>query len=223
MHRLRDLSEVEHVFQLTTPGLPADFPPLKSLGRQPHNLPPQLTPFIGREALAAEIRDRLDNLASACSRSPDRVAWARLAWPSMRRRLVDAYADGVWFVPLAPVACDAGGRHHRQRPRYSRIHRRSIEATLRAYLHRGACSWSSTTSSTWSTRRRSSPTSWPTVLKSRSWPPAGRRSTSPASLSFPIPPLELPPSRVRYVDDARPRRRFASSSTVPARCRATSS
>jgi class 3 adenylate cyclase len=58
-HRLRDLSEVEHVFQLTAPGLPADFPPLKSLDRQTHNLPPELTPFIGREALAAEIRGRL--------------------------------------------------------------------------------------------------------------------------------------------------------------------
>jgi class 3 adenylate cyclase len=46
-HRLRDLNEVEHVFQLTVPGLPANFPPLKSLDRQTHNLPPQLTPFIG--------------------------------------------------------------------------------------------------------------------------------------------------------------------------------
>ena len=30
-HGLRDLREVEHVFQLTAPGLPSDFPPLKSL------------------------------------------------------------------------------------------------------------------------------------------------------------------------------------------------
>src|SRR5215213_4457284 len=59
-HRLRDLSDVEHVFQLTAPGLPADFPPLKSQDRQIHNLPPQLTPFIGREALAAEIRGRFE-------------------------------------------------------------------------------------------------------------------------------------------------------------------
>src|SRR5918993_4662305 len=58
-HRLHDPGKAEHVFQLTPPGLPSDFPPLRGLDRQNHNLPLQVTPFIGREALAAEIRDRL--------------------------------------------------------------------------------------------------------------------------------------------------------------------
>src|SRR5438105_12829186 len=47
-HRLRDLSELEHVFQLAHPELRIDFPPLKSLTNFRQNLPTQLTSFIGR-------------------------------------------------------------------------------------------------------------------------------------------------------------------------------
>src|ERR671911_3085909 len=43
-HRLRDLLEPEHVFQLLHPHLPGDFPPLSSLDARPHNLPRQPTP-----------------------------------------------------------------------------------------------------------------------------------------------------------------------------------
>src|SRR5579864_6977391 len=42
-HALKDLLRPEHVFQLTIPDLLADFPPLKSLSRHPHNLPVQPT------------------------------------------------------------------------------------------------------------------------------------------------------------------------------------
>src|SRR3954452_17689951 len=46
-HRMRDLTRAEHVFQLQHPDLPARFPPLRSLDLHPHNLPVQLTSFIG--------------------------------------------------------------------------------------------------------------------------------------------------------------------------------
>jgi hypothetical protein len=36
-------------------GLPADFPPLKTLGAHPNNLPIQPTPFIGREQEVAAV------------------------------------------------------------------------------------------------------------------------------------------------------------------------
>ena len=101
-------SEVEHVFQLAAPGLPADFPPLKSLDRQIHNLPPQLTPFIGREALAAEIRGRLEqpSVRLLTLTGPGGAGKTRLAL-QVAADLVGEYADGVWFVPLAPVASAA--------------------------------------------------------------------------------------------------------------------
>jgi predicted ATPase/class 3 adenylate cyclase/Tfp pilus assembly protein PilF len=135
-HRFRDLSEVEHVFQLTAPGLPTDFPPLKSLDRQVHNLPPQLTPFIGREALAEEIRDRLELPAVRLLTltGPGGTGKTRLAL-HVATDLVGEYADGVWFVPLAPItsatmvattiAGALGVRESVAEP---------IESSLRAYL-----------------------------------------------------------------------------------------
>ena len=57
-HRLKDLSRLEHVYQLVAPGLPADFPPLRS-AKAPTNLPAELTSFIGREREVAEICELL--------------------------------------------------------------------------------------------------------------------------------------------------------------------
>jgi class 3 adenylate cyclase len=48
-HRLKDLSNPEHVFQLVAPDLPVEFAPLRPLDAVPNNLPLQLTSFRGRE------------------------------------------------------------------------------------------------------------------------------------------------------------------------------
>src|SRR5438552_3756039 len=48
-HHLKDLARPKHLFQLVISGLPADFPPLKTLDTHPNNFPVHLTPFIGRE------------------------------------------------------------------------------------------------------------------------------------------------------------------------------
>src|SRR3712207_1033234 len=56
-HRLRDLVEPERVYQLLHPALPADFPPLRSLDAYPHNLPLQLTSFIGRDREIADVKE----------------------------------------------------------------------------------------------------------------------------------------------------------------------
>jgi class 3 adenylate cyclase len=57
-HRLKDLGRLERIFQLTAAGLPARFPPLRSLGNPalPNNLPAELSAFIGREREVAEVR-----------------------------------------------------------------------------------------------------------------------------------------------------------------------
>ena len=58
-HRLKDLQRPERIFQLVAPGMPADFPPLKSLDNLPNNLPVQLTTFVGREREIEEVKHLL--------------------------------------------------------------------------------------------------------------------------------------------------------------------
>src|SRR4029453_17345010 len=59
VHRLKDLQRPERVFQLVAPGLPGDFPPLRTLDAFPNNLPLQATPFLGREREAGAVRQQL--------------------------------------------------------------------------------------------------------------------------------------------------------------------
>src|SRR6184192_4365364 len=58
-HRLKDLEQKSHLYQLVIAGLPANFPPLKTLDTHPHNLPVQPTPLIGREKEVATVEHLL--------------------------------------------------------------------------------------------------------------------------------------------------------------------
>jgi len=57
--RLTDLFRPESIFQLVAPGLPTEFPPLRTLEGRPNNLPIQPNPLVGREREVSEIVDRL--------------------------------------------------------------------------------------------------------------------------------------------------------------------
>jgi class 3 adenylate cyclase len=54
-YRLKDLSRPERIFQVITPDLPADFPPLNTLDARRTNLPAQPTALIGREQEVAAV------------------------------------------------------------------------------------------------------------------------------------------------------------------------
>jgi class 3 adenylate cyclase len=56
LHRLRDLERHEHLFELAHPELARDFPPLRGAGARRHNLPLQLTSFVGREPSSTSLR-----------------------------------------------------------------------------------------------------------------------------------------------------------------------
>jgi predicted ATPase/class 3 adenylate cyclase len=98
LHRLKDLSAPERLFQLGTDV----FPPLKTLHET--NLPVPATPFLGRER-------EIDQIA-ALLRRPD-VRLVTLTGPggSGKTRLslqaaaaaADDYDGGVWWVPLASL------------------------------------------------------------------------------------------------------------------------
>jgi predicted ATPase/class 3 adenylate cyclase len=101
--QLKDLSRPEHLFQLAIPGLPADFPPLKIPESFPHNLPAQLTSFVGREREMAEAKQLLSNTRLLTFTGPGGTGKTRLAL-QLATEVLDEFTEGVWFVELAPLA-----------------------------------------------------------------------------------------------------------------------
>jgi predicted ATPase len=103
-HRLRDLFQPEHIFQLVHPTLPVEFPPLETLAHRPNNLPMQGTEFLGREAQLAAIRDLLEatGVRLVTLTGPGGIGKTRLALQAAADQL-DRFDDGVYFVDLAHV------------------------------------------------------------------------------------------------------------------------
>ena len=103
-HRLRDLREEEEIWQLVIPGLPATFPPLKSLERHPTNLPRQQTPLIGRDDEVASLRGLLtdEGVHVVTLTGPGGVGKTRLALAAAAAAL-EAFEDGAFLVALAGV------------------------------------------------------------------------------------------------------------------------
>ena len=79
-------------------------PVLPQTATRKHNLPVQLTPFVGREAALAEIADRLQDPACRLLTlvGPGGSGKTRLALEAAAAQ-VDHFAHGVFFVPLAPL------------------------------------------------------------------------------------------------------------------------
>ncbi len=102
-HRLKDLSRSEAVFQLVIPGLQTDFPPLSSLDAQPHNLPVQLTTFVGRQVDIEAVRDLLQQSRLVSLLGPGGMGKTRLSL-QVAASLVDQFPHGVWFVELASIS-----------------------------------------------------------------------------------------------------------------------
>src|SRR5215211_4869243 len=103
-HRLKDLIRPEWIFQLVARGLPAEFPPLRTLEGRLNNLPLQVTPLVGRERVVDEVRRRLlrPELRLLTLSGPGGIGKTRLALQAAAE-LLDEFQDGVFFVPLATV------------------------------------------------------------------------------------------------------------------------
>ncbi|HEX9370216.1 MAG TPA: AAA family ATPase, partial [Roseiflexaceae bacterium] len=103
-YSLKDTGPPEHLFQLITPGMPTDFPPLRPPARRPHNLPILPTPLIGRDqdvaAVVAALRRAEVRLVTLTG--PGGVGKTRLGLQAAAE-LRDDFADGVFFVDLAAL------------------------------------------------------------------------------------------------------------------------
>ena len=104
-HRLRDLSAPERIFQLEIDGLPAEFPPLRTLEAGSSNLPAARTSFVGRTEELTSIDRLLDDPGCRLLTlvGPGGAGKTRLALEAAKRRR-DRYQHGVHFAPLASVA-----------------------------------------------------------------------------------------------------------------------
>ncbi|MGZ4314750.1 MAG: adenylate/guanylate cyclase domain-containing protein [Gaiellaceae bacterium] len=99
LHRLKDLSAPERIFQLGTD----HFPPLKTLHET--NLPVPATPFLGRQ-------QEVDHIATLLRRPEVRLVTLTGPGGSGKTRLAlqaaaaaaDDYDHGVWWVPLSSLA-----------------------------------------------------------------------------------------------------------------------
>ncbi len=103
-HRLKDLGRPEQIFQLEAAGLPAAFPPLRSLDNPKllNNLPAQVSSFIGRDAELAEVRALIGTARLVTLTGPGGAGKTRLGLQAAAG-LLDGSGDGVWFADLAPL------------------------------------------------------------------------------------------------------------------------
>lgn len=103
-HRLRDLVRPEHIFQVVTPDLPQEFPPLKAMDFRPHNLPVQRSALIGREKELEGLQALLlrSDIGLVTLTGPGGVGKTRLSL-QVGAELLDQFEDGVYFVALAAV------------------------------------------------------------------------------------------------------------------------
>jgi class 3 adenylate cyclase len=102
-HRLKDLAQPEQVHEVAHPALRQSFPPLKSVGAHPSNLPQQLSSFVGRGVELAAVDELLDRDRLVTLVGPGGVGKTRLALQVASLRL-ERHAGGAWFVDLSGAA-----------------------------------------------------------------------------------------------------------------------
>ena len=101
-HRLKDLSAPQRLFQALVGGLPAEFPPLRTL--HVTNLPVQASRLIGRQDELAEITQRFreNETRLLTLTGPGGTGKTRLALQAAAE-LIEQFEGGAYFVPLASI------------------------------------------------------------------------------------------------------------------------
>src|ERR1700756_1042672 len=99
-HQLRDLPRPERVVQLCHPDIRNEFPPLRTFkSADTHNLPAQLTSFVGRGAHIAEVRKLLSDNRLVTLTGAGGAGKTRLA-VEIAGRIAAEFSDGVRYVDL---------------------------------------------------------------------------------------------------------------------------
>ncbi len=106
-HRLKDLPQAEHLFQIVISGLEDDFPALTSESGRPHNLPATLNAFVGRSQELPMISERLSDTRLITLVGPGGTGKTRLAI-EVGTTTLDRFTDGVWFAQFASISDSEG-------------------------------------------------------------------------------------------------------------------
>ncbi|HEY6608124.1 MAG TPA: adenylate/guanylate cyclase domain-containing protein [Candidatus Limnocylindria bacterium] len=101
-HRLRDLSGSESLSQASADDLESEFPPLRTLGMAPNNLPMPTSRLVGRQEELAAIRGYLDSsdVRLLTLTGPGGIGKTRLSLQAAAEQ-IDRFPDGVFFVDLS--------------------------------------------------------------------------------------------------------------------------
>jgi len=103
MHRLRDLTEADHLYQVVGGDLNADFPPVQSIDAYPTNLPLALTTFVGRDDEVTEVASALEGSRVVTLTGVGGVGKTRLAL-HVAAEVLPGFRDGAWLCELGPVS-----------------------------------------------------------------------------------------------------------------------
>jgi class 3 adenylate cyclase len=100
LHRLRGFDDWVRLYQLVAAGLELVFPRPRTTGMVAHNLPRQVTSFVGRQPELAELTalvadHRLVTIVGSAGTGKTRLA------VEVADSLVTSHPDGVWFVDLS--------------------------------------------------------------------------------------------------------------------------
>ena len=103
-HRLKDFVQAMRLYQVVIAGLPADFPPLKTLDGRADTLPVPPTALVGREDEVAQIGKllRREDVRLVTLTGPGGTGKSRLSI-QVAAGLRDVFMGGVFFVSLAPI------------------------------------------------------------------------------------------------------------------------
>ena len=102
-YRLRSFEEPQNVYQLTGEGLRDEFPAVRAVPAQGHNIARRPTPTIGREKMVTAIAERVQPGRLLTLLGPGGVGKTRVA-EEVGMRVAPAWPDGVWLVNLADVS-----------------------------------------------------------------------------------------------------------------------
>jgi predicted ATPase/class 3 adenylate cyclase len=101
--RLKDIVRPEPIYQVATPDLLSDFPPLTTLETSRNNLPAQLTSFIGREREIAEARELFSSTRLLTFIGPGGTGKTRLCL-QVAEAQISEFKEGVWLIELAQLS-----------------------------------------------------------------------------------------------------------------------